>query len=85
MMITIVYKNDDAILDSIDLNFIENYIINNQKYIYNMKVENRNYMLIYDDGKKFLEDGMILNSFELHILKTYIRKKKLEKLNKIEK
>lgn len=82
MMITIVYKNDDAILDSIDLNFIENYIINNQKYIYNMKAENRNYMLIYDDGKKFLEDGMILNSFELHILKTYIRKKKLEKLNK---
>ena len=81
-MITIVYKNDDAILDSIDLNFIENYIINNQKYIYNMKAENRNYMLIYDDGKKFLEDGMILNSFELHILKTYIRKKKLEKLNK---
>lgn len=82
MNITIVYRPDDEILDSIDLNFIEKYIINSQKYIYNMKVENRNFMLIDENGENFLEDGMILNSFELHILKTYVRKKKLNKLNK---
>ena len=45
-----------------------------------MKAENRNYMLIYDDGKKFLEDGMILNSFELHILKNIYQKKEIRKI-----